>query len=206
VHPLRPSPPGWPHLRRRDDGRVYTEVEVFDTPERPSSQLAPNPGFPGSGGLDVGSDGDHHLKQRDEEPIHPAPPTEDAEAGREDDGDKETEASAELLARVARTESKRSLGRGETSAVFRSPLRACASRAGGPILPSLGLRRTSPRRVRVVLRWPARRYVACQSTQGRLLWPDGSTRPRTEGQSSWTDNHGPGVDGAPERLWPANPW
>ena len=98
---------------RTPEGRVYTEVEVFDTPERPSSQLAPNPGFPGSGGLDVGSDGDHHFKQRDEEPIHPAPPAEVMEAGREDDGDKETEASAELLARVARTESKLSLGRGE---------------------------------------------------------------------------------------------
>ena len=100
-------------VRRTPEGRVYTEVDVFDTPKTPSVQVAPTPGFPGSGGLDASSDGDHHFKQRDEEPIHPAPPTEDAEAGREDDGDKETEASAELLARVARTESKLSLGRGE---------------------------------------------------------------------------------------------
>ena len=100
-------------VKRTQDGRIYTEVDVFDTPEGPSVQVAPNAGFPGSGGLDASPDGDHHLKERDEKPIHPAPPVEVVEVGREGDGDEESEASAELLARVARTESKLSLGRGE---------------------------------------------------------------------------------------------
>ena len=100
-------------VKRTPEGKLYTETDVFDTPEGPSAQVAPNPGLPGSGGLNASSDGDHHLNQRDEEPIHPAPTVEDVEAGREGDGDEETEAGAELLARVARTESKLSLGRGE---------------------------------------------------------------------------------------------
>jgi hypothetical protein len=100
-------------VKRTAEGRVYTEVDVFDTPGGLSVQVAPNPELPGSGGLDASSDGDHHLKERDEEPIHPAPPAEGVEVGREGAGDEETEASANLLARVARTESKLSLGRGE---------------------------------------------------------------------------------------------
>jgi hypothetical protein len=88
-------------------------VDVFDTPVGPSAQVAPNPGLPGFGGLDASPDGDHHLKERDEEPIHPASSAEDAEAGWEGAGDEETKASVELLARVARTEPKLSLGRGE---------------------------------------------------------------------------------------------
>ena len=100
-------------VKRTPEGRVYTEVDVFDTPGGPSAQVAPDPGLSGSGGLDASPDGDHRLKERDEEPIHPAPPAEDVEAGREGDGDEESEASAALLARVARTESKLSLGRGD---------------------------------------------------------------------------------------------
>ena len=98
-------------IKRTSEGRVYTEVNVFDAPAEPSVQVAPNSGLPGSGGLDASPDGDHHLKERDEEPLHPAPPAEDVEAGREGHSDEETDASAELLARVARTEAKLSLGR-----------------------------------------------------------------------------------------------
>ena len=100
-------------VKRTPGGRIYTAVDVFDTPEGPSAQVSPNAEFPGPGGLDASADGDHHLNQRDEEPTHPAPPAEDAEAGREGDGDAETKTSAELLARVARTEPKLSLGRRE---------------------------------------------------------------------------------------------
>lgn len=100
-------------VKRTPEGRIYTEVDVFDAPDGPSSQVAPNPGFPALGGLDASPGGDHHLNQRDEKPTHPASPTENVEAGREGHGDKETKASAELLARVARAEPKLSLGRGE---------------------------------------------------------------------------------------------
>jgi hypothetical protein len=100
-------------VKRSPEGRVYTDVDVFDIPAGPSAQVAPNPGFPGSGGLDASPDGDHQLKKRDEEPTHPTLPAEDAETGREGDGDEETKASAELLARAARIEPKLSLGRCE---------------------------------------------------------------------------------------------
>jgi len=100
-------------VKRTPEGRIYTEVDVFDTPEAPSAQVAPDPGSPGSGGLDASPDDDQPIKKRDEQPALPASPAEDAGAGREGDGDEETKASAELLARVARAEPKLSLGRGE---------------------------------------------------------------------------------------------
>jgi Helix-turn-helix domain len=99
--------------KRTPEGKLYTETDVFDTPEGPSAQVAPDPGLPGSGGLDASPGGDHPTKERDEEPTHPAPPAEDVETGREGDGDEETKASADLLARVTRAEPKLSLGRGE---------------------------------------------------------------------------------------------
>jgi len=99
--------------KRTPEGRIYTEVDVFDTPEGSSAQVAANPGSPGSGDLGASSDGDHPVNERDEEPALPAPPAEAVEAGREGDGDEDTNASADLLARVARTEPKLSLGRRE---------------------------------------------------------------------------------------------
>ena len=100
-------------VKRTPEGKLYTEVNVFDTPDGPSAQVAPEPGLLGSGGLDASPDGDHPVNQRDEESSLPAPPAEDAGAGREGGGDEETKASAELLARVARAEPKLSLGRSE---------------------------------------------------------------------------------------------
>jgi len=100
-------------VKRNSEGRVYTEVDVFDTPDGPSPQVTPKAGFPGSGGLAASPGGDHPVNEREEEPTHPALPADGAESGREGDGDEETEASAALLARVARVEPKLSLGRGE---------------------------------------------------------------------------------------------
>lgn len=99
---------------RTPRGRIYTELDVFDAPQGPpSSQVSPNAGFPASGGLAAGPDDDHPVNERGEEPALPASSAEGADDGREGDGDEETRASAELLARVARTEPKLSLGRSE---------------------------------------------------------------------------------------------
>lgn len=101
-------------VKRTTEGRVYTEVDVFDTADRPSPQVTPNAGFPGSGGLATGSDGDHPVNERDEEPSLPATSEEDVEAGREAGADdEETKTSVELLARVSRAEAKLSLGKSE---------------------------------------------------------------------------------------------
>ncbi|MBS2966317.1 helix-turn-helix domain-containing protein [Actinocrinis puniceicyclus] len=100
-------------VKRTAEGRIYTEVDVFDAPGEPSSQAAPNTVIPGSGALAASANGDHLVKEQDEEPTLPAPPAHDADVGREGDGDVETRASAELLARVARAEPKLSMGRGE---------------------------------------------------------------------------------------------
>lgn len=100
-------------IKRTPDGRVYTDVDVFDSASGASSPVAPDAGFPGSGGPAAGSGGDHPVNQRDEEPSLPAP-TGEARAGREDDdADQEIAASAALLARVARLEPKLILGRHE---------------------------------------------------------------------------------------------
>jgi len=93
-------------IKRTPDGRVYTDVDVFDTAAGASSPVTPNTGFPGSGGPAAGSRGDHLVNQRDEEPSLPS--------GQEgDDVDRETAASAALLARVTRAEPKLVLGRRE---------------------------------------------------------------------------------------------
>ena len=97
--------------KRSPEGQIYTEVDVFEAPEGPSLQVTPNAGFPASGGLASSPDGGYPLNERDEEPTLPAPPAQHAEEGREGDGEEETRASANLLARVARTEPKLSLGR-----------------------------------------------------------------------------------------------
>jgi hypothetical protein len=100
-------------VKRTAQGRIYTEVDVFDTPDRASSQVTPDAEFPDSGGAAVGADGDHPVNERGEEPTLPAAPAQRAGDGREAEGDEETTASAQLLARVARAEPRLSLGRGE---------------------------------------------------------------------------------------------
>jgi hypothetical protein len=91
------------------DGRIYTEVAVFDVPQGASPLVVPDAGIPGSGGAVSSSDGDYPLEERDEEPSLPAA-VEDAQTGREGNADAETQASAALLTRIARTEPKLSLG------------------------------------------------------------------------------------------------
>jgi hypothetical protein len=106
--------------KRTPEGRIYTEVHVFEAPGGPSPQVTPDAKIPASGSQTASSNGDHPVKERDEEPTHPASSVLDAEKGREGDGEDETKASAELLARVARTEPKLSLGR--TEALRLAPL------------------------------------------------------------------------------------
>lgn len=96
--------------RRTSEGQIYTEVEVFEAPDGPSSQAAPNAGFPDSGRLAAGPDGDHPVNERGEEPTLPVSPDQDEASGREVAGNEETQASTDLLARIARTEPKLSLG------------------------------------------------------------------------------------------------
>ncbi len=100
-------------VKRTAQGRIYTEVDVFDTSDRASSQVTPDAGFPNSGGSAACTDGDHPANERVEEPTLPAPPAQRTGNEREGDGDEETRASAEVLARVARAEPKLSLGRRE---------------------------------------------------------------------------------------------
>ncbi|MEY9911828.1 hypothetical protein ABIA35_008085 [Catenulispora sp. MAP12-49] len=96
--------------KRTPEGHIYTDVEVFDRPGGASSQLGPNVGFPDFGGAVASPDGDHPVKERGEEPTHPASAPDDADPGREGDCDEETRASAELLARALRAEPRLALG------------------------------------------------------------------------------------------------
>jgi hypothetical protein len=96
--------------KRTPDGHIYTELEVFDGPDGPSSQFGPDAGIPGPGGSAASPDGDHPVKKRVKEPTHPTSSAEAAEKGREGECDDETRTSAELLARVARAEPRLSLG------------------------------------------------------------------------------------------------
>ena len=101
--------------KRSSAGRIYTEVEVFDTPGGPSSHDAPSARFPASGDQAAGPDGGHPLNERGETPTLPAAPGDDAEErGREGGSDAETTASAELLLRVSHADPRLSLGRRET--------------------------------------------------------------------------------------------
>jgi hypothetical protein len=102
---------------RTPEGRIYTEVDVFESPQGPSpstqTQVTPSTGFPVAGDLTVGADADHPVNEREEEPTRPAPFVEETEAGRVGADDAETVRSTELLARVARAEPRLSLGRAE---------------------------------------------------------------------------------------------
>lgn len=106
--------------KRTTEGQIYTELDVFDTLDRPSDQVTPDAGFPGSGDSASGSDGDHPVEERDDEPNLPPPPDTDVEAGREDVDDEEMNASAALLARVGRAEPRLALG--EVEALRLAPL------------------------------------------------------------------------------------
>lgn len=97
-------------VMRTSRGRLYTRVEVFDSLDVASSQVEPDPEFPGSGQSDVGSDADHPVKKRDEETALPRPRVVGAEGGREGIGFTESKAAADLLARVARAEPKLAVG------------------------------------------------------------------------------------------------
>lgn len=114
--------------KRTPEGRIYTELEVFDAPGGPSSQVAPDAGFPASGPLAATSGGDHPVNERGKESTLPAPPPEEAEEGREEGDDDETRASVGLLARVMRAEPKLSLGRRE--ALRLAPLVTAWTRRG----------------------------------------------------------------------------
>lgn len=100
-------------VKRNAQGRLYTEVDVFDTPGGTALQATPHADLPDAGREVVSPDGDHPVNERKKEPTHPTPPAEDELQGREGDVDQETRASAELLARVARTEPRLLLGRRE---------------------------------------------------------------------------------------------
>jgi hypothetical protein len=67
---------------RTPEGHIYTEIDVFDTPEGTSLQATPNAGFPVSGGSADSPDGDHPVKEGAEESTLPAPPAQDADGGR----------------------------------------------------------------------------------------------------------------------------
>ena len=97
--------------KRTPEGKIYTEVEVFEVPDGPSWQVLPNAGFPASGSRAADSGGDHPVNDGGEEPALPTSSEQRAEEGREGDCDEETRTSADLLARVARTEPKLCLGR-----------------------------------------------------------------------------------------------
>lgn len=99
--------------KRSPQGRLYTETDVFDSLDRPTSQVAPHAGLPGSGYGKSGSDGDHPVNEQDEEPTLPPPLIAEDAVGREGVGSEETKASAALLARVGRAEPRLSLGRRE---------------------------------------------------------------------------------------------
>jgi helix-turn-helix protein len=70
-------------VKRARGGRLYTEFVVFETPLDASTraaQVAPDAGFPGSGGAEPGPHGDHPVEEREEETNHPAPPPGDTPA------------------------------------------------------------------------------------------------------------------------------
>lgn len=96
--------------KRTPEGYIYTELDVFDGPDGPSSQLGPDAGLPVTGGSAASPDGDHPVKKGVKEPTHPTSSAQAAEEGREGECDEETRTSAELLARVARAEPRLSLG------------------------------------------------------------------------------------------------
>lgn len=99
-------------VKRTTEGRLFTEVDVFDTPGGPTPQAAPNPDSPGSSAPQAAPDDDHPSKEKDETTT--PPPSAQHDPGRQGSDDQETAASAQLLARVTRAEPKLPLGRTET--------------------------------------------------------------------------------------------
>lgn len=97
-------------VKRTADGRIFTEVEVFDAPAGPPPLVKPKPKKPGSGGGASGQGVDHPENETGEEPTLPAEPPNDSSAGRAGHSPAETQAGAELLARVARVEPKLAMG------------------------------------------------------------------------------------------------
>jgi Helix-turn-helix domain len=122
-------------VKRTPEGRLYTEVDVFDTLDHPTSRVTPNAGLPGSGSTDAGPGGDQPLNEQDEESTLPEASTADG-SGREGDVDDETTASTTLLARVARTEPQLALGHSE--ALRLAPLVAEWRRRGATDLHVIG--------------------------------------------------------------------
>ena len=100
-------------IQRTPEGRIYTETDVFDSVVGPDAQVAPGAGIPGSGDQDPGLDGDHLMKDRDEESPLPAQPDVAELTGREGDDVEESKANAALLARVGRIEPRLVLGQRE---------------------------------------------------------------------------------------------
>ena len=96
--------------KRTPEGHIYTEVEVFDSPERASSQPMPSAGSPASGGSAAGPDGDHPMKEREKKPTPARSAPASTDDGPEGVSDEETRTSAELLARVTRAEPRLTLG------------------------------------------------------------------------------------------------
>jgi hypothetical protein len=106
-------------VKRTPEGRLFTDVDVYDTPGGASSQVTPGSEPPGSGDAACAADGDHPVKKQDEEPtLPPAGPPDDPEPGRAGHGSPEDTAhSLAVLARLARAEPRLSLGHGEAAAL-----------------------------------------------------------------------------------------
>ena len=105
-------------VKQNADGRLYTEVDVFDTP-----QEAPNATNPAAGDPAAAASVDQPLKEQEEETTRPAPrPTGDGEPGRAGAAaaeqsaaavaaaEQSAEADAAVLTRVARAEPRLGLG------------------------------------------------------------------------------------------------
>lgn len=107
-------------ITRSPDGQIYTEVDVFDSLDSSSPQVAPKAGVPGSGAADSGPDVDHPVKQRDEKPTHPVESVANAEGSGAERTSADTKKSVDVLRRVSRSEPKLSLGWAE--AVQLAPL------------------------------------------------------------------------------------
>jgi len=106
-------------VKRTSAGKIYTDLELFDTPTEASTLLAPQSGIPGSDSSGIKAGGDQPLKEQGEETTlphesesAPAPAPEPEKPGREgaDADAKETAKSVAVLARVSRNEPRLSLG------------------------------------------------------------------------------------------------
>jgi hypothetical protein len=106
--------------RHTPEGKLYTEIEVFDTPGAAYTQVPTDAGIPGSGAAHSVPDGGKPVKEREKEPT-PGPSADEdgaaadaaGSAGRAGAADAPDQQDVALLARVARAEPKLSLGRRE---------------------------------------------------------------------------------------------